>query len=107
MAEERQWQGKTGGGNFGQKALFFILRHIRVFWLYPTLYFAIPFYLLFSRQGTQALQYYYKNILKYNKLKSFFSYFKMKSPSGRWYWTNLRCWQAKATSSKFKLRRMT
>lgn len=83
MAEERQWQGKTGGGNFGQKALFFILRHIRVFWLYPTLYFAIPFYLLFSRQGTQALQYYYKKILKYNKVKSFFSYFKNEITFGK------------------------
>ena len=83
MAEERQWQGKTGGGNFGQQSLFFILKHIRVFWLYPTLYFAIPFYLLFSRQGTQSLRYYYRNILKYNKLKSFFSYFKNEITFGK------------------------
>jgi len=83
MAEERQWQGKTGGGNFGQKALFFILKHIRVFWLYPTLYFAIPFYLIFSRQGTQALKYYYRNILKYNPIKSFFSYFKNEITFGK------------------------
>lgn len=83
MSEERQWQGKTGGGNFGQKALFFILKHIRVFWLYPTLYFAVPFYLIFSRQGTQALKYYYRNILKYNKTKSFISYFKNEISFGK------------------------
>ena len=83
MEEARQWQGKTGGGNFGQQSLFFILRHIRVFWLYPALYFAIPFYLLFSRQGTKALQYYYRNILKYSKLKSFFSYFKNEITFGK------------------------
>jgi predicted LPLAT superfamily acyltransferase len=83
MTEERQWQGKTGGGNFGQKALFFILKHIRVFWLYPVLYFVIPFYLLFSRKGTQSLRFYYKDILKYSKIKSFFSYFKNEITFGK------------------------
>lgn len=83
MTEERQWQGKTGGGNFGQKALFFILKHIRVFWLYPVLYFVIPFYLLFSRKGTLSLRFYYKDILKYSKIKSFFSYFKNEITFGK------------------------
>ena len=83
MTEERQWQGKTGGGNFGQKALFFMLRHIRVFWLYPVLYFVIPFYLLFSRKGTQSLRFYYSDILKYSKIKSFFSYFKNEITFGK------------------------
>lgn len=83
MTEERQWQGKTGGGNFGQKALFFILKHIRVFWLYPVLFFVIPFYLLFSRKGTQSLRFYYRDILKYSKIKSFFSYFKNEITFGK------------------------
>ena len=81
--EERQWQGKTGGGNFGQKSLFFILKHIRVFWLYPILFLVIPFYLIFSRQGSKSLKFYYRDILKYNKIKSFFSYFKNEITFGK------------------------
>lgn len=70
MAEERQWEGTTGGGNFGQNALFFILRHIRVTLLYPILVLIIPFYLLFSRKATKAIKYYYREIWKYGTLKT-------------------------------------
>ena len=70
MAEERQWQGTTGGGNFGQKALFVMLKHIRVTLLYPILFLIIPFYLIFSRKGTKATHNYYKEIWKVGGLKN-------------------------------------
>ena len=70
MAEERQWQGTTGGGNFGQKALFVMLKHIRVTLLYPILFLIIPFYLIFSRKGTKATHNYYKEIWKVKGLKN-------------------------------------
>ena len=70
MAEERQWQGTTGGGNFGQKALFVMLKHIRVTLFYPILVLIIPFYLLFSRKGTQAIHNYYKKIWNFKGLKN-------------------------------------
>lgn len=70
MAEERQWQGKTGGGTFGQQALFFLLKHIRVVFLYPILYLITPFNLLFGRKATNSLKFYYQNIWKESYWKS-------------------------------------
>lgn len=70
MAESRQWQGKTGGGKFGQEALFFILKHLRVVFLYPILYIITPFNLLFGRKATNSLKFYYRNIWKEGLLKS-------------------------------------
>ncbi len=57
--ENRQWSGKTGGGSFGQKFLFRVLRHIRVSFLYPVLYIAIPFYWLFGKKGRKAIMCYF------------------------------------------------
>lgn len=70
MAESRQWQGKTGGGHFGQQALFFILKHIPVVCLYPILYLIIPINLLFSRKATRSLKFYYQKIWKEGYVKS-------------------------------------
>lgn len=73
MAEERQWQGTTGGGNFGQKALFVMLKRVRVILFYPVLILVIPFYLLFYRKGTKAVKYYYSKIWKYGWLRTWWS----------------------------------
>lgn len=62
-SQNRQWTGKTGGGSFGQKSLFWILAHIRVSFLYPVLYLVVPFYLLFGRKGYKAMMAFYKNHL--------------------------------------------
>ena len=71
MAEERQWRGTTGGGNFGQKSLFVMLKRIRVTLLYPVLYVIIPFCLLFGRKTTRVIKYYYREIWKQGRLKTF------------------------------------
>ncbi len=63
MAEKKPaWKGTTGGGNFGQKALFFLFRCVNIRVGYAILAFIIPFYLLFSRKAYLAI----KDYLKHN-----------------------------------------
>lgn len=76
MEGNREWQGRTGGGTFGQKALFFIFRYVPVTFLYPVLLFVIPFYLFFGRKNCKAIYDYFHKILGYKKWKSFCSVIK-------------------------------
>jgi predicted LPLAT superfamily acyltransferase len=71
MQQSRQWKGKTGGGKFGQKSLFFMLRIINVSFLYPALLIVIPFYMLFGRKGYISTMRYFKNSFGYSVWKSF------------------------------------
>ena len=57
--EHRLWKGKTGGGTFGQLWLFFLLSFVPVRALYPFLYVAIPFYILFRRKDYHAMKRYF------------------------------------------------
>lgn len=73
---KQQWKGKTGGGQFGQAFLFWVLKKVRVTYLYPALYFVIPFYLIFGRKGYKSSFSYFNLNLGFNKLKSFLSTFR-------------------------------
>ncbi len=70
MTEARQWKGKTGGGNFGQRFLLTFLKHFRVTALYPFLLLIIPFCLLFVRKPNRALYRYFRDIHGYGKWKA-------------------------------------
>ena len=70
MAEERKWEGKTDGGNFGQKFLLWALHRVNVCWLYPLLVVAIPFYLLFGREGRKASYHYFRDRHQFSFWKS-------------------------------------
>lgn len=70
MAEARQWQGKTKGGNFGQRFLLSFLKHFSVRALYPTLLLIIPFCLLFARKPNRALYRYFHDIRGYSRWRS-------------------------------------
>jgi predicted LPLAT superfamily acyltransferase len=72
----REWQGRTGGGDFGQTFLLNLLKRIRVVNLYPLLYFIIPFYMLFARRGYHAIYSYFHLRLGKSKWQSFLSTFK-------------------------------
>lgn len=69
--ENKDWKGKTGGGWFGQNFLLLFLSKVRVVWLYPVLYFVIPFYLLFARKGREAIYSYFHDRLHYSKWRAF------------------------------------
>lgn len=70
MAEARQWQGKTKGGNFGQRFLLSFLKHFSVRALYPTLLLIIPFCLLFARKPNRALYRYFHDIRGYSRWRA-------------------------------------
>ena len=71
MADSRQWQGKTSGGNFGQRFLLTFLKRFRVTALYPVLPVIIPFCLLFARKPNHALFRYFHDIRGYGRWKAF------------------------------------
>ncbi len=71
MAETRQWQGKTGGGKFGQHCLFAILRHVNVTFLYPVVYLVVPFYFIFSFRSIREMYRYFRRIHAFGRGRSF------------------------------------
>ena len=77
MAEQsRQWKGKTGGGKFGQKSLFLVLRFVNVSLFYPILFAVVPFYILFGRKGYKAIMRYFKRCYELSTWKAFCQTFR-------------------------------
>jgi len=74
--KNKQWEGKTGGGQFGQSFLFLLLRRVKVSYVYPLLFFVIPFYLIFGRKGYKAIFSFFHHNLRLNKFRAFFSTFR-------------------------------
>lgn len=70
MAESRPWQGKTGGGKFGQQCLFAILRHVNATVLYPVVYLVVPFYFIFSFQSIREIYRYFRRIHGFGRGRS-------------------------------------
>ena len=60
---EKSWSGKTQGGTFGQKAIYYYFRYGSLRAIYGLLIFIIPFYMIFSRKGYRSSVWYAKNIL--------------------------------------------
>jgi len=83
MAEKRQWKGTTGGGNFGQKALFVMLKRIPVILLYPVLYLVVPFYFFLGRKATESVKFYHREIWKQGKIKTLWRSFLSELTFGK------------------------
>lgn len=66
-----KWEGKTGGGKFGQTFLLWFLQRVNVRVLYPILYLVIPFYLLLARKGYNAIYEYFRERHAFSPWKSF------------------------------------
>ena len=73
MAEtvDRQWSGKTDGGNFGQRFLLTTLRNVPVRAFYPALGFAVPFYCIVNHKAFGCIKHYFHEIQHFSKWKSF------------------------------------
>ena len=73
---EKNWSGKTQGGRFGQKAIYYYFKYGSLRVIYGLLFFIIPFYMLFSRKGYRASAWYAQHILHIKKWKTPFFVFR-------------------------------
>ena len=73
MAEtaERQWSGKTDGGNFGQRFLFAVLKSVPVRVFYPILIFVVPVYCVVNHRAFGYIKSYFHEIHHFSPWKSF------------------------------------
>jgi len=70
-SETKQWQGFTGGGTLGQKALLFLFGFANVTVGYAFLALVVPFYMLFARQSYLSIYRYFRKHFFYSPLKAF------------------------------------
>jgi len=73
---QKEWSGKTQGGNFGQKAIYYYFRYGSLGVMYGLLFFVIPFYMIFARKGYKSSAWYAKNCLKIKSWKIPFFVFR-------------------------------
>lgn len=67
---DKQWQGKTGGGRFGQYFLFAALKRIPVRVFYPVLYIVTPFYTIFGRKARRETVRYFRENHGWSKCRA-------------------------------------
>ena len=75
-SDSPKWDGKTGGGAFGQSFLLWFLGFANVRVLYPILYLTIPFYLLFGKKGRHAIYQYFRERHHYSPMKAAWATFR-------------------------------
>ena len=73
---QKNWSGKTQGGTFGQKAIYYYFRFGSLRVIYGLLFFIIPFYMIFSRKGYRASAWYAQHILHVKHWKTVFFVFR-------------------------------
>lgn len=71
-----EWEGKTGGGSFGQNFLLWLFRSVGVKYIYPILYPIIPFYMLFGKKSRNSSLWYLRNQFHLSGLHLLSSSFK-------------------------------
>lgn len=68
---DSRWQGRTGGGSFGQRFLFVLLARIPMWLSYGVLDVALPFWLIGNRCGFAATRHYFADRMGYSPFGSF------------------------------------
>ncbi len=71
-SSNQKWQGHTGGGNFGQRALVWLLRITPLRVVYSLLVPVVPFYIVFANKRYMAIYRYFRQQHGYSPIKSFF-----------------------------------
>ena len=66
---QKEWSGKTQGGIFGQKAVYYYFRYGSLRLMYGLLFWVIPFYMLFSKKAYKSSAWYAENCLKLKSWK--------------------------------------
>jgi len=67
------WKGQSRGNILGYKIFVFTLKHLGISFAYFILVFVAFYFFLFSRKSSKTSYYYFRNRLKYSKLKSVWS----------------------------------
>lgn len=72
----KQWNGKTGGGELGQRALLLLFRYFNVKVGYVILYVVVPFYMLFARKGFESIYDYFRQRQSYSPWQAFWATYR-------------------------------
>jgi len=67
------WKGQSRGNILGYKIFVFTLKHLGISFAYFILIFVAFYFFLFSSKSSKTSYYYFRNRLKYSKLKSIWS----------------------------------
>ena len=70
------WEGKTRGGVLGYKIFVWTLRNLGISFAYFLLIFVVSYFMLSSGKAFKAIFSYFRERMKYGKLKSFFSVYR-------------------------------
>lgn len=73
MSKEKAWKGKTHGGDFGQKCLFFYFKYGNITLSYAVMSVVIFFYLVINVKVTKNIFHYFRRRHKYGFFKSVIS----------------------------------
>ncbi len=76
MEQNKAWHGKTGGGNFGQKSLFFYSRYGSINISYAIMSIVVPFFLIAHYRETKNIYNYFRLRFRYSILKSMVSVYQ-------------------------------
>lgn len=74
--KDKGWEGKTGGGNFGQKFLISLFKYIDIRFGYLLVYLVVPFYILFGIKRSRWTYIYFRKRLNYGVYKSLISVYR-------------------------------
>lgn len=76
LEDKKEWEGKTGGGNIGQKILFYYFRYGSIFLSYLFMGMVVFYYLVKNRQETINIYSYFRTKIKYGVFKSMISTYR-------------------------------
>ena len=68
QSQHQQWQGRTDGSPFMQRALIAILRFVPVEIIYLFMSLTIPFYIIFRPSATRAIYHFFRCRIGYSRL---------------------------------------
>ena len=71
--QHNEWSGKTDGLPWMQRSLIAMFRVLPLWLLYGVMALVVPFYMLFSRKGYQAMYGFFRERMGYSRWKSFWS----------------------------------
>lgn len=76
MTRNKEWKGKTGGGNFGQRCLFFYFKHGSIALIYAIVGMVILLYLAINYKATKNIYRYFRSRQQYSVCKSIVSTYR-------------------------------